>query len=260
MSILLDKEDYNDYESWEDKFKKNVDIKQIKYNKTWDKMFTMLFEDKKILSINEKLTICKHNMYPKPDLLFNAFNLTSFDKLKVVIIGQDPYFSTEKYNDDDVPLAMGLSFSVPKDFSIPSSLNNIFKNLAKYNHYNFNRKYGNLESWALQGCLLLNNSLTVLDGKDNANCHRGLWSWFTDRIIKYISDEKEHVVFVLWGAEAFEKHKLIDLDKHEIIVSSHPSGLSALKPMKNHLAFMDVDHFGLINTYLNGWELKSIIW
>ncbi len=155
---------------------------------------------------------------------------------------------------------MGLSFSVPIDFEIPSSLVNIYSNLVKYNHIKEKPKSGNLENWAKQGCLLLNSSLTVLDGSDNKNCHKSIWKWFTDSIIKYISNNKEHVVFVLWGSEALEKLNLIDLDKHDAVISSHPSGLSANKKLKTYSAFNDVDHFGTINNMLEKWNMKTINW
>jgi len=156
--------------------------------------------------------------------------------------------------------AMGLSFSVPYNFAIPSSLQNIYKNLQKYGHIRKIPNHGNLSFWATQGCLLLNTSLTVYEGADNKNCHQSIWTKFTDNIIKYISDTNDYVVFVLWGAHAMSKCKFIDLDKHDAIISSHPSGLSADKPLSNYSSFNTYDHFGQINKLLQKHNKKPIIW
>ena len=131
-------------------------------------------------------------MYPLPDLLFNAFHLTDLHKLSVVLIGQDPYFNCDE--ELNCPEAMGLSFSIPIGIKIPSSLQNIFKNLLKFGHIDEIPKHGNLESLALQGCLMLNSSLSVLGGSEYKNCHQYVWKWFTDEIIKYISNRTKNVV------------------------------------------------------------------
>jgi uracil-DNA glycosylase len=107
---------------------------------------------------------------------------------------------------------------------------------------------------------MINSSLTVLHGSANKNCHANVWKWFTDKIIKYISDKTKNTVFVLWGSNAYEKINLIDLDEHEVIISSHPSGMSADKKMKNFPAFNDNDHFGKINEYLKKHNKDEIIW
>ena len=199
-------------------------------------------------------------MYPLPELLFNAFHLTHLTNLSVVIIGQDPYFNSEEIGETYCPQAMGLSFSIPVDIAIPSSLQNIYKNLITYKHIEEMPKHGNLESWALQGCLMLNSSLTVLDGSNNKNCHQHIWKWFTDEIIRYISNNTEKVVFVLWGNDALNKMPMIDLDKHEVVVSSHPSGFSVDKPLKNYPSFKDCDHFGKINDYLKKLGKPVVRW
>lgn len=257
LTILLTTKDYEKLPNWNELFPNSIiDLKKIYYHNSWDKLFTQLFADSKykkiIESIEKELKKENIKMYPLPSLLFNTFALTPFDKIKVVFIGQDPYF--------DKCQAMGLSFSVPFGTKIPSSLENIYKNLKKYKHIFDIPKHGNLEMWAYQGCLMLNTSLTVLHGPENKNCHQNVWRWFTDKIIFYISQNKEKIIFVLWGANALEKANLIDTDKHEIIISSHPSGLSADKPLKNYPPFNSFDHFGQINNILKKWNIQKIIW
>ena len=257
-TTFLSQKTLSSYDSWNKKFPKSeVDFKTLQYHSSLKKMFKNLFNDERIKrtqsGLSDAIKVSDNViMYPPPDLLFNAFSLTSLDKTKVVFLGQDPYFDTDQ--------AMGLSFSVPHDKDIPSSLKNIYKNLENNGHLKFKPKHGNLEFWALQGCLMLNTSLTVLHGDANKNCHQNIWRWFTDKIIKYISDTKDKVIFVLWGGNALEKINLIDLDKHEVIISSHPSGLSASKPLKSHPAFNEYDHFGKINAMLKKWEMSEIVW
>jgi uracil-DNA glycosylase len=257
--IFLTKKRYNALQKWHEKYPNEdfdlSDIKKINYHVSWDEMFQMLFsKDKMKLIINKLKSDISPSpslyIYPPPDLLFNAFTLTPLDEVKVVIIGQDPY-----PNDNQ---AMGCSFSVPYGEGIPSSLKNIYKYLYFYDVCRFPHDSGNLEFWALQGCLMLNNSLSVV--QDNKNCHKKEWNWFTSEMIRYISDKKKNVVFLLWGADAYSKITLIDQDKHEVIISSHPSGFSVDKPFRNFPAFKDVDHFGETNKILKKWGEEEIIW
>jgi len=245
---MLSKVEYAKYKNWEEK---GISFLKLIPKNDWNKLFKKLLNDPRIELMQSKMN---NSIFPKPHFLFNAFKLVSIKNLKVVILGQDPYFNLE----DGVPQAMGLSFSVPKGIKIPSSLKNIYINLLKFKHIKNKPLHGNLEKWSNQGVLLLNTALTVESGK--ANSHSMLWKWFTDNIIKYISNKKDHVVFVLWGNNAYDKQILIDQDKHELIISSHPSGLSASKPMKHFPAFNDTDHFGLINNYLTKWNYEKINW
>jgi len=252
----LDITTYAQVETWQEKFPNGkVDLhSDPNIYKSWKPLFDELFKDERFKTIehglSEELKNANIKIYPYPDLVFNAFRLTSLKTLKVVFIGQDPYFSSEPFKGQSIPQAMGLSFSVPHGIKIPSSLRNIYINLKKNGHIDEIPCHGNMESKATQGCLMLNSSLTVCDGTASKNCHQHLWNWFTDEIISYISQHKDHVIFVLWGRDAFGKMDLIDQTKHCCIVSSHPSGLSAGKPMGKYPPFNSVDHFGEINKQL----------
>ena len=237
------------------------DITKLPLGESWDEIFNSLFSDKRFQLVVNKLQkyIKSQNtelLYPKPDYLFKTFCLCPIDEVRVVFIGQDPYFNHETYKDRLTPQAYGLSFSVPIGFEIPSSLKNIYSNLKKYGHIKNIPNHGCLDYWAYQGCIMLNSSLTVIEGEKN--CHANDWKWFTDKIIEEISNKCDKVVFVLWGGEAYKKIDFIDLDKHNVVISSHPSGLSANKEFKSYPAFVEQDHFGLINSYLEhpiDWNL-----
>jgi uracil-DNA glycosylase len=159
-----------------------------------------------------------NKIYPKGADIFNAFNKTPFDKVEVVILGQDPYHGENQ--------AHGLSFSVQKGITIPPSLRNIYKELSTDIPGFVTPNHGNLTEWAGQGVLLLNASLTVKAGMPGSHQKKG-WEEFTDNVIKTISDKKEGIVFILWGAFAQAKAELIDKTKHHIIKSPHPSPFSA---------------------------------
>lgn len=181
-------------------------------------------------------------IFPPAKQIFQAFDKTPFDEIKVVILGQDPYHRKGQ--------AHGLAFSVQKNVQIPPSLRNIY--LAIKNDYPdfITPPHGNLSSWAEQGVLLLNTVLTVREGQAGSHHHRG-WEQFTDRIIQTISDKKEKVIFLLWGSPAKRKEILIDTTKHYILKSVHPSPLSAYR------GFLDCHHFKKSNEILseNGQEI-----
>ncbi|MCE3037103.1 uracil-DNA glycosylase [Helicobacter sp. faydin-H20] len=163
-------------------------------------------------------------VFPPKNLLFNALNLTPPQKIKIVILGQDPYHGSIFLKNQEIPQAMGLSFSVPYGFSIPPSLRNIYKELSQ--NLNFiPPNHGNLSKWAENGILLLNAIFSVEKGKPTSHQHFG-WEKFSDAIIKKISQNFEGIVFMLWGNFAKKKVFLIDEKKHCIITAPHPSPLS----------------------------------
>lgn len=251
----LTKKNYSQFKNWNDYFNSGKDLTDIKYHPSWIVLFAKLLKDPKYKRINDKLkeVVSRNNkikIYPSPSHLTSAFMITKAANLRAVFIGQDPYFHCDQ--------AMGLSFSVPHDVAIPSSLENIYANMLKYGHIKKMPKSGNLWFWAVQGCLMLNAALTVEDGTKES--HLKLWECCTDYIIQYISQNMDNIIFVLWGSYALKKLNMIDLDKHHTIISSHPSGLSANKPLQNYPAFMDEDHFGKINKFLIKSGRSKILW
>jgi len=183
-------------------------------------------------------------IYPPGKLIFNAFECTPFRQVKVVIIGQDPYHNPGQ--------AHGLCFSVPDKVQPPPSLLNIFKEL-KDDLDIPTPPTGNLERWARQGVLLLNASLTVEANKPMSHSEIG-WHIFTDEVIKHISRDKEHVVFMLWGKFAQNKENLIDKTKHKILKAAHPSPLSAYN------GFFGCGHFSKANNWLREMGERPIEW
>ena len=184
--------------------------------------------------------------FPPKELIFEAFNQCSFDVVKVVIIGQDPYHGVGEAN--------GLCFSVADGVRIPPSLRNIFREMSDDLGTVFLPTSGNLESWAQQGVLLLNATLTVR--QDSPNSHKHLkWSQFTDAIIEFINSKKEGIVFVLWGSFAQKKGVKIDRNKHLVLTSGHPSPLSA-----NQGKWFGNKHFSQVNDYLEANNKEAIIW
>lgn len=200
----------------------------------------------------------ENKVFPYPENIFNAFNMTPLNKVKIVITGQDPYFNLVTTKDGNIPQAMGLSFSVNKSVTPPPSLKNMYDNLKRFGHINNIPKDGDLTKWASQGCLLLNTSLTVNSGMPNS--HETHWRKFTDDIIKYISDNCDNVVFFLWGGPSLKKLSLIDQTKHKISISSHPSPLSVKSKLKTYESFYNTDHFGIANEYLTSVNKEKIDW
>ncbi|PJJ07969.1 uracil-DNA glycosylase [Flavobacterium sp. 1] len=187
-----------------------------------------------------------HICFPPKELIFSAFNNCSFENTKVVIIGQDPYHGAGEAN--------GLSFSVNDSVKIPPSLRNIFRELNDDLDSIFMPTTGNLERWAKQGVLLLNASLSVKI--DTPNSHKHLkWGTFTDAVIQKISDEKENVVFMLWGSFAQKKGAKIEREKHLVLESGHPSPMSA-----NQGKWFGNKHFSQANLYLIKNNLDKINW
>ena len=185
-----------------------------------------------------------YTVFPKDDELFNAFNITSLDDLKVVILGQDPYHGKKQ--------AHGLSFSVPNGVKTPPSLRNIFKELQADLKAPVSPN-GNLSHWAKQGVLLLNSTLTVREKEAGSHQRLG-WENFTDKIIEKISKKKEGIIFLLWGAFAQRKSILIDAKKHHILTAAHPSPFSAYR------GFFGCKHFSKTNEILIKNNQQPINW
>ncbi|MBE5754920.1 MAG: uracil-DNA glycosylase [Clostridiales bacterium] len=218
----------------------------IKITEQWDEILAQEFSSPEYLTLREflKTEYSNHTVYPSMYDIFNSMKYTSFDNLKVVLLGQDPYHNEGQ--------AMGLSFSVPDGIQVPPSLVNMYKEL--YAETGIPPKNtGNLSGWAKQGVLLLNAVLTVR--AHQANSHKGKgWEFFTDAIIKKISDQKEHVVFLLWGGNARSKKPLIDTNKHLVLECAHPSPLSAYN------GFFGCGHFVKTNEYLIKHGIQPIDW
>ena len=197
----------------------------------------------------------QHTCYPPGNEIFNAFNLCPLDKVKVVILGQDPYHG--------VGQAEGLCFSVKTGIALPPSLVNIFKEVKAdigtvpqviKNEQGQSMYDGSLRRWAEQGVFLLNTCLTVREHEANSHSRQG-WETFTDAVIKTISDRQEHVAFMLWGGPAKTKKKIIDTTKHLVLESVHPSPLSA-----NRGGWFGNHHFSLCNKWLAQRSLEPIRW
>ena len=213
---------------------------------TWKEVLQPEFDKPYFAQIRETLVKARAAgkvIFPPGPLIFNAFNSTPFDHVKVVILGQDPY-----HGDGE---AMGLCFSVPKNVRIPPSLQNIYKELfsdlglAPPGH-------GDLSQWAARGVLLLNASLTV--ERNAANSHKGIgWYTFTDAAIRLLSEKREHLVFMLWGNFAKQKKEIIDSEKHLVLEAAHPSPLAGG-------AFFGCRHFSKANEYLLSHRIDPVDW
>jgi uracil-DNA glycosylase len=217
-----------------------------KLNDSWKKELKEEFETSYFKSLKEFLVEEKkqYNIYPPGSLIFNALNRTSFNDVKVVIIGQDPYHGQGQ--------AHGLSFSVQFGIKPPPSLVNIYKELKADLGIPI-PGHGNLEKWADQGVLLLNATLTVR--ANQAGSHQGKgWEHFTDAIIKKLSDNRSGLVFLLWGRFAQAKESLINKDKHHILKAAHPSPFSAYN------GFFGCKHFSKTNTILSSQNIQEIDW
>ncbi len=186
----------------------------------------------------------KHRVYPPGSEIFNAFAHTPFHKVRVVILGQDPYHGPEQ--------AHGLCFSVRKGVPPPPSLKNVFKELHASTGVCI-PTHGDLSSWANQGVLLLNTVLTVRAHQANSHRNQG-WEQFTDRVISLLNERRDGLVFVLWGSAAGKKTSMIDANRHRILRSPHPSPLSA------HRGFFGCGHFTTINAHLESVGGQPINW
>ncbi len=220
---------------------------QIKIHPSWGKVLESYFQtdEWKRLADFVRGEYLSKKVYPHPKNVFNAFNSTPFNKVKVVIIGQDPYHNPGE--------AHGLCFSVRPGIKVPPSLQNIYKELESDLGIKKDFTKGDLTDWAKQGVFLMNAVLTVRHNQPGSHANKG-WEKFTDEVIKQLSDRKENLVFLLWGNYAKQKGTLIDRTKHLTLESTHPSPLSA------HYGFLGSKHFSKTNAYLKQHDEQPIDW
>ncbi len=213
---------------------------------SWQKALADQFSQPYFLKLSAEIenSYKQGPVFPAKEGVYKAFHLCPLSEVKVVVLGQDPYHGDGQ--------AHGLAFSVPDGIKIPPSLRNIYKELESDLGIP-PRLSGNLEGWAKQGVLLLNSTLTVLPGQPGS--HQGLgWETFTDAVIKTISTERQHVVFILWGKYAEAKGRLIDQNKHLVLNAPHPSPFSA------YTGFFGCRHFSQANEYLRKHNQQPIDW
>ena len=220
---------------------------QVKIEESWREVLQPQFDSVyfEMLTTFVRKAYQASTVYPPGSKIFEAFNRTPFDKVKVVILGQDPYHGPNQ--------AHGLCFSVQDGIQSPPSLINIYKELQKEYGVAVNMTNGNLTRWADQGVLLLNATLTVEAGKAGSHQGKG-WETFTDAAIKALSDRREGLVFMLWGSYAQQKGRVIDRSKHLVLESSHPSPLSVYR------GFDGCGHFKKANQYLQSRGQEPIDW
>lgn len=213
-----------------------LDPSNVRIEKSWREKLAPEFSKPYFAQIKEFLSAAKANgraIFPPGPLIFNAFEQTPFDKVRVVILGQDPYHNPGQ--------AMGLCFSVPKNTPLPASLKNIYKELNRDVGFKI-PEHGDLTAWASQGVFLLNTILTVEKNKAGSHSNIG-WHLFTNAVIRTLSDQREGLIFLLWGNYAKSKKELIDGKKHVILEAAHPSPLA-------RDAFKGCSHFSQVNQIL----------
>lgn len=215
---------------------------QVKIEESWKKELKGEFDKEYFVKLTEfvKDEYKNSTVYPPAKFIFRAFEHTPFDKVKVVILGQDPYHGQGEAN--------GLCFAVDENVKLPPSLHNIYKELKK----DLDTE-GNINNWAKQGVLLLNSTLTVKANTPGSHQNKG-WEEFTDAVIKILSTKKENLVFILWGKYAQNKGQIVDSAKHFVIKSPHPSPFSA------HSGFFGSKPFSKCNEYLKSYKLSEIDW
>jgi uracil-DNA glycosylase len=218
----------------------------VNLNESWLEILNEEFEKDYFINLKSFLIEEKKNftVYPKGNKIFEAFNLTPFEKVNVVLLGQDPYHGEGQ--------AHGLCFSVQEGIKLPPSLQNIFKEIASDTGI-LNNNNGNLENWAKQGVLLLNATLTVRANQAGSHQNKG-WELFTDKVISELSEKKEGLIFILWGNYAQAKDYLIDKEKHFILKAAHPS------PFSVYRGFFGCKHFSKTNEILRKQCKVEIDW
>ena len=223
-----------------------MQFKELLRDKSWKRLLSDELKKPYIKELEEFLEEERKDflIYPAEENIFNAFNLTSFENLKVVIIGQDPYHGAAQ--------AHGLAFSVLDDTPLPPSLRNIFTEYTTDSHLPM-PLYGDLSKWAKEGVFLINAVLTVRAGEPTSHKNKG-WEKFIKRVIEIINEKKENIVFILWGADAHKYALLLDEQKHLILRAPHPS------PLSSYRGFFGSKPFSKTNDYLTCNHLKQIDW
>ncbi len=218
----------------------------VKIEQSWKTRLQNEFEKEYFINLTNfvKKEYNSFTVYPPGRLIFNAFDKCPFENVKVVILGQDPYHGPGQ--------AHGLCFSVKNGVAFPPSLSNIYKEIQD-DLGNSRPDSGNLERWAEQGVLLLNATLTVRAGQAGSHQNKG-WELFTDEVVRLLAEEKDHIVFILWGSYAQKKGETIDRTKHLVLESPHPSPFSANR------GFFGNKHFSKTNKYLEEHGLKPVEW
>ena len=216
-------------------------IPENSWNTILNKLLKKYDIENKLIEENEKFN-SELEIYPKKELIFNAFSFFEITNLKVVIIGQDPYINENQ--------AMGLCFSVPEGTKLPPSLKNVYKCINNTCNIEMDINNGNLTKWAEQGILLLNKTLTVFEKVSNS--HKKIWKGFAEDLIQYISNNSEGIIFVLWGNDAKKLKKYIN-ETHYILENTHPSPLA-------RKSFIDCNHFTEVNNILKRMNKNEINW
>ena len=221
--------------------------KEIQLEPSWKELLEPEFKSPYMLKLRKFLVNeiqKKRCIFPRPHEYFQALNMTSFDQVKVVLLGQDPYHGPHQ--------AHGLCFSVRPNIPFPPSLKNIFTELKRDLGIAY-PQHGCLENWAKQGVLLLNSTLTVAKGRAGSHQNQG-WEKLTDRILSLLNEQKNHLVFMLWGSYALMKGNFLDHQRHLVLKAPHPSPLSA------HRGFFGCGHFSQANEYLSLKGQNKIDW
>lgn len=258
--VFVNINNYN-FVTWDKYFPDGkVKLRKLCINPAWDKFFDQNEETIADLekALTQKLKENK-NIVPYPELIFNSLNILSPKSIKVVFLGQDPYIGKQQ--------AMGLSFSVPNGFApLPPSLKNIYANMKNFGHIREIPDTGLLSGWAVQGCFMINTSLTTVLGTSNA--HSDAYGAYSDAHIEYINNNCDNIVFLAWGKYAHSVCTVVDHKKHKVIYSSHPSPYSAASKVNGfldgkkiiHPSFEENDHFGLVNKHLKSVGKDPILW
>lgn len=222
-------------------------VMDVKIDESWKKVLQDQFESPYFLELTRfvRTAYTKGTVYPPGRFIFEAFNRTPFDKVKVVVLGQDPYHGPRQ--------AHGLCFSVQPGVDVPPSLYNIYKELEAEYKTPFLNRNGDLSAWADQGVLLLNATLTVNAGQAGSHQGRG-WETFTDAVVRKLAADREHLVFMLWGSSAQRKGAMIDRSRHLVLETAHPSPLSAYR------GFFGCNHFIQADAYLRQHGLEPVRW